>query len=61
MTAGNDPKPEPRNPIGAGAPLAFLLIGGVVIGGIMGQPTIGLLTGLALGIGVAVLVWRLRK
>ena len=59
MTPGNDPRPH--NPIGAGAPIALLLIGGVIVGGLLGQPSIGLLVGLTLGIGVAVLTSRLRK
>jgi hypothetical protein len=64
MTASNDPNnanPRPGNTIGAGAPIAFLLIGGVVVGGLLGQPSIGLLVGLGLGIAVAVLIWRIRK
>ena len=45
--------------MGGGAPLALLLLAGVIIGGFMGQPTIGLLVGLGLGIVAAVLIWRL--
>ena len=45
--------------MGGGAPLALLLLAGVLIGGLLGQPTIGLLVGLALGIVVAVLIWRM--
>jgi len=45
--------------MGGGAPLALLLLAGVIIGGLLGQPTIGLLVGLALGIVVAVLIWRM--
>ncbi|CAN5230421.1 hypothetical protein BH10PSE13_BH10PSE13_24480 [soil metagenome] len=59
MTSGNDPRPS--NPIGAGAPIALLLIAGVVVGGLFGQPSVGFLVGLMLGIGVAVVTWRLRK
>lgn len=53
------PSPDSRPPMGGGAPLALLLLAGVIIGGLLGQPTIGLLVGLALGIVVAVLIWRM--
>lgn len=59
MTPGNDPRP--RDSIGAGAPIALLLIVGVVVGGFLGQPSIGLLAGLVLGLGVAALTWKMRK
>lgn len=45
--------------MGGGAPLALLLLAGVIIGGLLGQPTIGLLVGLFLGIAAAVLIWRM--
>lgn len=44
--------------LAGGAPLAFLIMAGVVIGGLMGQPSIGLLVGTAIGIIVALLIWR---
>lgn len=52
-------RPEPRrrplsNPIGMGAPIALIIIAGVVIGGLLGQPSIGLLTGVALGVILAI-------
>lgn len=50
--------PPSNSPKGGGAPLALLVLAGVIIGGLMGQPTIGLLVGLGLGIAVAVLIWR---
>ncbi|HZV19356.1 MAG TPA: hypothetical protein VFF84_11770 [Sphingobium sp.] len=53
------PSPDSRPPLGGGAPLAFLLLAGVIIGGLLGQPTIGLLVGLALGILAAVAIWRI--
>lgn len=46
-----------KNPAGAGAIIAFLIIGGAIVGGLMGQPSIGLLTGVGLGVLIAVLLW----
>lgn len=37
--------------------IAVLTIAGVFVGGFMGQPTIGLLAGLALGIAISVGLW----
>jgi len=37
--------------------IALLAIGGVFIGGFMGQPSIGLLAGVALGVAIAVALW----
>jgi hypothetical protein len=51
----------PGNPIGAGAPIALLIIGGVIIGGLLGQPSIGLLVGVGLGIAVGIVTWRMGK
>lgn len=44
-------------PTGAGAIIALLIMVGTIGGGLMGQPSIGLLTGAALGILIAVLLW----
>lgn len=49
--------PKSKPPTGAGAIIAFLILGGAIVGGTMGQPSIGLLTGAALGILIAVLLW----
>ena len=46
-----------NNPTGPGAIIAFLAIGGVIGGGLLGQPTIGLLSGLGAGVGIALLLW----
>lgn len=52
---------KPGNPIGVGAPVAFLIIAGVIVGGLLGQPSIGLLVGVGLGILVAAIVWQAGK
>lgn len=46
-----------KNPTGAGAIIAFLILGGAIVGGMMGQPSIGLLVGTALGIAIALLLY----
>ncbi|MFC3440928.1 hypothetical protein ACFOKF_06910 [Sphingobium rhizovicinum] len=51
MSKGNS------NPTGAGAIIAFLILGGAIVGGMMGQPSIGLLAGAALGILIALLLY----
>lgn len=53
------PPSNSGSPMGGGAPLALLVLAGVIIGGLMGQPSIGLLVGLGLGIIVALLIWRM--
>lgn len=50
--------PEKRkNATGAGAIIALLIIVGTIGGGLMGQPSIGLLAGVALGVLIALLLW----
>lgn len=46
-----------HNPTGAGAIIALLILAGAIGGGMMGQPSIGLLAGLALGILIALLLY----
>ncbi len=41
--------------------IALLTIAGAVAGGFMGQPTIGLLSGLALGTGIALAMWLMQR
>lgn len=46
-----------QNPTGAGAIIAFLILAGTIGGGMMGQPSIGLLAGAGAGILIALLLW----
>ena len=50
----NDGKPVSA---GSGCFIALLIFAGAIAGGLLGQPTIGLLTGLALGVAVAIVLW----
>ena len=60
-TDPNDhPSPPPeknRKSSGGGIFIALFSIAGVIIGGLAGQPSIGLLAGVALGIAVALALW----
>ncbi len=42
-----------------GAPIALLTLIGVIAGGLMGQPSIGLLIGLGIGVLIAIVIWRM--
>lgn len=46
-----------KNPTGAGAIVALMILAGTILGGLWGQPSAGLLAGTALGILAAVLLW----
>ncbi|MCW2367184.1 hypothetical protein M2341_002631 [Sphingobium sp. B7D2B] len=46
-----------KTPMGGGAPLAGLILLGTIVGIATGQPSIGILAGLALGVIVAVAIW----
>ncbi|WP_311268265.1 hypothetical protein [Sphingobium sp. WCS2017Hpa-17] len=46
-----------KEPTGAGAIIAFLILAGTIGGGLMGQPSIGLLAGTGAGIVIALLLW----
>ncbi|MFD1107284.1 hypothetical protein [Sphingobium olei] len=46
-----------KNPTGAGAIIALLILAGTIIGGLMGQPSIGLLAGTAIGVAIALILW----
>jgi len=53
--------PPPRSPMAGGAPLALLTLLGPIVGGLLGQPSIGLLVGFGLGVLVAILIWLRGK
>lgn len=46
-----------NEPTGAGAIIAFLILAGTIGGGMLGQPSIGLLAGAGAGVAIAVLLW----
>lgn len=49
-----------RSPVAGGAPLAFSIVAGTVIGLIVGEPTAGILIGAAVGSGLALIVMLRR-
>lgn len=55
-------KKQTNRSTGSGAIIALLILAGVIIGGLLGQPSIGMLAGLAAGIAIAIFLWlRERK
>ncbi|WP_336973210.1 hypothetical protein [Sphingobium aromaticiconvertens] len=46
-----------KHSTGAGAIIALLILAGTIGGGLMGQPSIGLLAGAAVGVLIAILLW----
>lgn len=46
-----------KNPTGAGAIIALMILAGTILGGVMGQPSAGLLAGALLGGLIALLIW----
>jgi hypothetical protein len=53
--------PANRAPKAGGALLALGIIAGVMIGGLMGQPSIGFLAGLGVGMVLVALVWLIDR
>ena len=51
------PPPTNRTPMAGGAFLALGIVVGVLGGGLLGQPSIGFLVGLAVGVALVALVW----
>lgn len=50
-----------KNPTGAGALIALLILAGTIIGGMMGQPSAGLLIGASTGALIALLLWLYER
>jgi hypothetical protein len=50
-----------KNPTGAGALIALLILAGTIIGGMMGQPSAGLLIGAGAGALIALLLWLYER
>lgn len=46
-----------RNLRGGGSAIALLAIAGTIAGGLLGQPSAGLLAGIAAGALIALLIW----
>lgn len=61
--AHNEPHrpPSPKPSSGGGVFIALLTIAGAIIGGLMGQPSIGMLSGIALGVAIAVALWLTER
>jgi hypothetical protein len=52
-----DMAPSPRSPSAGGFPIALGALGGTAVGLYTGQPSIGFLAGLAVGVALALLIW----
>jgi uncharacterized membrane protein (UPF0136 family) len=52
---------ERSGPQAGGFLLALSIIAGTLIGGLMGQPSLGLLVGTAIGIAIAVAIWLVDR
>lgn len=53
--------PSSSEPRAAGAAIALLALAGAIGGTFYGQPTIGLLAGLGLGIAIAIAFWLVDR
>ena len=51
----------PRRPRSAGALLALAILLGTIIGLVMGEPSLGFLIGLGIGVAIAVGVWLVDR
>ena len=49
--------PTNRGPKAGGSFLALAIVAGVLLGGLLGQPSIGFLVGLGIGVTLLALVW----
>jgi len=57
MTIKPDSKNTPSNRSAGGIFIALGVTAGVLIGGMLGQPSLGLLAGFALGVLIALAIW----
>ena len=60
------PHPTPRSPspsrtVAGGSLVALSILAGVIVGTIYGQPSVGFLTGLGVGILLYLVVWLLSR
>ncbi|WP_165357420.1 hypothetical protein [Sphingosinicella sp. CPCC 101087] len=53
--------PNPRLPRAGGALLAGAILIGVLVGAVVGEPSIGFLAGLGVGLALMVLVWLIDR
>ena len=53
--------PRSKRSSGGGVFIALLTIAGAIIGGLMGQPSIGMLSGIALGVAIAITLWLVER
>lgn len=51
----------PRNPRAGGAILAFVILAGAVIGGLTGEPSLGVVAGIGVGVIAAIAIWLLDR
>lgn len=56
-----DARPPRRPGMAGGFFIALGLIAGLVIGTLLQEPTIGLLAGFGLGVGMTVLIWLIDR
>lgn len=52
---------QSRDPVAAGAILALTIVAGTLIGGVLGQPSIGLVAGVGVGSAIAIWLWLVDR
>lgn len=57
MSDSNRQRDRRRDTTGSGAIIAFLILAGAIVGGLMGQPSAGLLVGCGAGILIALALY----